>query len=100
MIDETPFDMLGGEQPFPLGFWPEVTMASAVALVKGRQAAEEVVAWLKFARLRHGYAWRVLVDWRHLEQVKAHPAFVEFLRQEDQHVEAIESAIDRGEYPL
>ena len=32
--------------------------------------------------------------------VKDHPAFVEFIRQEDELVNEIESAIDRGEYAL
>ena len=89
-----------GDAPAPLGFWPELTIASAVAVVKGSKAIEEILAWLGVARLSYGYAWRVLVDWRHLEQVKGHPAFVEFLRKEDEHAEAIESAIDSGEYPL
>ena len=84
----------------PLGFWPEPLMASAVALVKGLEGVNEVLAWLTLSRLTYGYAWRVLVDWRHLESVKDHPAFVEFIRAEDEMVEEIESAIDRGEYPL
>ena len=84
----------------PLGFWPEPLMASAVALVKGPEAVEEVIGWLMLAKLVHGYAWRVLVDWRHLESVKDHPLFVEFIRQEDELVNEIESAIDRGDYTL
>lgn len=84
----------------PLGFWPEPLMASAVAVVKGPEGVKEVLGWLMMARLTYGYAWRVLVDWRHLEPVKDHPAFVEFIRAEDEMVEEIESAIDRGEYPL
>lgn len=84
----------------PLGLWPEPLMASAVALVKGAEGVKEVLGWLMLARLVYGYAWRVLVDWRHLKSVKDHPLFVEFIRAEDQMVEEIESAIDRGEYPL
>ena len=84
----------------PLGFWFEPLMASAVALVKGQEGAKEVIGWLTLARVVYGYAWRVLVDWRHLESVKDHPLFVEFIGQEDEMVDEIESAIDRGEYTL
>jgi len=84
----------------PLGLWPEPLMASATALVRGPKGVEEVVGWLMLSRLVYGYAWRVLVDWRHLASVKDHPLFVEFLRQEDEMVDEIEGAIDRGEYTL
>ena len=100
MFEEMLFDKERSGMPVPLGFWPELTIGSAVAVVKGSNAIKEILGWLSVARLAYGYAWRVLVDWRHLEQVKDHPDFVEFLRKEDEHAEAIESAIDRGEYPL
>jgi len=88
------------ERPSPLGFWIEPLMASATAFVKGVDAVDETLAWLVLSRFSYGYAWRVLVDWRYLESVKNHPSFVAFIRQEDEEVEKIESAIDRGEYPL
>jgi len=88
------------ERPLPLGFWIEPLMASATAYVRGVDAVDETLGWIVLSRLSYGYAWRVLVDWRYLESVKNHPAFVEFLRQEDEEVEKIESAIDRGEFPL
>ena len=75
-------------------------MASATAFVKGVAAVDETLGWIVLSKLSYGYAWRVLVDWRYLESVKDHPSFVAFLRQEDEEVEKIESAIDRGEYPL
>ncbi|MBM4036565.1 MAG: hypothetical protein FJ291_32920 [Planctomycetes bacterium] len=84
----------------PMGFWPEILFASALALVHGKTALEQVLRWLAMARERYGYAWRVLVDWRHLASVKDHPLFVEFMRQEDELVDEIEGAIDRGEYTL
>jgi len=86
--------------PSPLGFWIEPLLASATAYVKGVDAVDETLAWIVLSKFSHGYAWRVLVDWRYLESVKSHPSFVAFLRQEDEEVEKIESAIDRGEYPL
>jgi len=84
----------------PLGFWPEPLAATAVALLKGPEAIQEILAWLHLARLHYGYAWRVLVDWRYFEGVKQHPEFQDFLRQEDEVVKDIEAAIDRGEIPL
>ena len=88
------------ERPLPLGFWIEPLLASATAYVKGAAAVDETLGWIVLSRLSYGYAWRVLVDWRYLEPVKNHPSFVAFLRQEDEEVEKIESAIDRGEYLL
>jgi hypothetical protein len=55
---------------------------------------------IRALRDRYGYAWRVLVDWRHLTKVKDHPRFQELLREEDEMVKEIESAIDEGVYPL
>jgi hypothetical protein len=100
LLEDMLFDRERGDMPVPLGFWPELTIATAVAVVKGSKGIKDILGWLSVARLSYGYAWRVLVDWRHLEQVKGDPAFVEFLRKEDQQAEAIESAIDSGEYPL
>ena len=89
-----------GELPEPLGFWPALMVASALSLLKGQEATKEILAWLGLARTVYGYAWRVLADWRHLEAVRTHPAFVDLLRAEDGHAKAIEAAIDSGEYPL
>ncbi len=83
-----------------VGAWPLPLMASAVSLVKGPEAIDEILAWLDLCRLFHGYAWRVLVDWRHLKHVREHPKFVAFMRAEDEQVDKIEAAIDRGRYPL
>ncbi|MCX7049795.1 MAG: AAA family ATPase [Candidatus Sumerlaeota bacterium] len=82
------------------GFWPEVHIAAAVAIVKGKKAVEEVISWLTLAKIVYGYAWRVLVDWRHLKNVKDHPRFIEFLKAEDEEINKIESMIDNGTYPL
>ena len=87
-------------QPAPLGLWPEPLMACALALVRGEEAMGPILTWLWWSRLSYGYAWRVLVDWRHLDSVKDHPAFVEFMRREDEQVEEVEAAITKGEYPL
>jgi len=100
MVDEIMMERRFRERPLPLGFWIEPLMASATAFVKGADAVDETLGWIVLSRFRYGYAWRVLVDWRYLEPVKNHPSFVAFLRQEDEEVEKIESAIDRGEYPL
>ncbi len=100
MMEEILWERERRERPWPLGFWIEPLLASATAYVKGVDAVDETLGWLVLSRLSYGYAWRVLVDWRYLEPVKNHPSFVEFLRQEDEEVEKIESAIDRGEYPL
>jgi hypothetical protein len=86
--------------PVPLGFWFEPLMAAATALVKGANAIQDVLTWVALSRLSYGYAWRVLIDWSSLESVKGHPAFLEFLRREDEDVKQVESAIDRGEYAL
>jgi MinD-like ATPase involved in chromosome partitioning or flagellar assembly len=83
-----------------LGAWPFPLMLSAVSLVKGPYAIDEILTWLDLCCLFHGYAWRVLVDWRHLEHVREHPKFVAFMRDEDAQVDKIEAAIDRGRYPL
>jgi MinD-like ATPase involved in chromosome partitioning or flagellar assembly len=88
------------KRPHLLGLWPEPLMAAAVARAKGYEGMDEVLAWIALARMTYGYAWRVLVDWRHLESVKDHPRFQGFLREEDEMVEEIESAIDQGIYPL
>jgi MinD-like ATPase involved in chromosome partitioning or flagellar assembly len=84
----------------PLGFWPEPLAATLTAVFKGPKAIREILAWLYLARLRYGYVWRVLVDWRYFDEVKEHPEFQEFLRKEDEIVDEVEAAIDRGEYPL
>jgi len=88
------------EAQLPLGLWPEPLMAAALLVAKGPEAVEESLRWLGLARSTYGYTWRVLVDWRYFEGVKEHPAFREFLRAEDEEVEAIEAAIDRGEFTL
>jgi len=84
----------------PLGFWPETAMISALALVKGADAIEDLMSWIMLARMTYGYAWRVLVDWGHLDSVRRHPLFVEFLRGEDEQVDAIEKQFDDGTYTL
>lgn len=84
----------------PVGFWPEPLAATAVAVSKGPDAIQEILAWIHLARLHYGYAWRVLLDWRYFEEVKQHPDFQAFLQQEDEAVAYIEDAIDRGVYPL
>lgn len=75
-------------------------MVSATALVKGPKGIKDILDWVALARLAYGYAWRVMVDWRHLECVKNEPSFVAFLQQEDEMVNEIESAIDKGVYAL
>ena len=86
--------------PVPFGFWPESLLISALSVVRQGKAVGEVLDLIRALRDRHGYAWRVLVDWRHLNKVKDHPRFQDFLREEDSMVEEIESAIDQGVYPL
>lgn len=100
MMEEMLWERERRERLLPLGFWIEPLMASATAYVKGVAAVDETLGWIVLSKFTYGYAWRVLVDWRYLESVKNHPSFVAFLRQEDEEVEKIESAIDRGEYPL
>jgi hypothetical protein len=80
--------------------WPEPLAATIVAITEGSNAVKRILEWLHLARSRYGYAWRVLLDWRYFEEVKEHPQFQEFLREEDEIVEAVEAAIDRGDYPL
>jgi hypothetical protein len=83
-----------------LGTWPLPLVLSVISLVRGPEAIDEVLAWVNLCRLFHGYAWRVLVDWRHLAHVRTHPKFVAFMKQDDEQTEKIEAAIDRGRYPL
>jgi hypothetical protein len=84
----------------PLGLWEEPLMASVLARVEGENAIDEILMWIKLARISYGYAWRVLVDWRHLDKVKTHPSFRQFIQEEDELVNKIESGIDQGIYPL
>lgn len=100
MMEEMLWERERRERPLPLGFWIEPLMASATAYVKGVAAVDETLGWIALSKFSYGYAWRVLVDWRYLDSVKNHPSFIAFLRQEDEEIEKIESAIDRGEYPL
>jgi MinD-like ATPase involved in chromosome partitioning or flagellar assembly len=83
-----------------VGTWPLPLMLSVVSLVKGPEASEEILAWVNLCRIFHGYAWRVLVDWRHLKEVRRHPRFAAFMQRDDEETEKIEAAIDRGRYPL
>jgi hypothetical protein len=83
-----------------VGCWPEPLAATALAAADGSKAVQKILAWLHLARLHYGYAWRVLVDWRYFDEVKEHPKFQAFLRQEDEVVAEIEGAIDRGDFPL
>lgn len=89
-----------GEPTLPVGLWPELVLAASTAVVKGADAAHQVVDWLTLARLSYGYAWRVMIDWTHLESVKDEPVFKKFISEEDELVEQIESSIDGGVYPL
>ncbi len=75
-------------------------MISLVALVKGAEATNEILRWLDLCRSVHGYAWRVLVDWRHLAPIRKQPKIAAFLREEDEVVEDVEAAIDSGQYSL
>jgi hypothetical protein len=86
--------------PTPLGFWPEPLAATALALTDGTKAIEEILAWFHLARFHYGYAWRVLTDWRYFDEVKQHPRFQTFLREEDEVVAEIEGQIDSGYFPL
>ncbi len=88
------------EAGFPVGLWPELLLAAATAVVKGPASVQQVVDWLYLARVSYGYAWRVMIDWAHLESVRDEPVFRKFLTEEDELVEQIESSIDRGVYPL
>jgi cellulose biosynthesis protein BcsQ len=112
-LPASPEKVLGGEFPpgstpdpasayekTPAGFWPEPLAATALAAAGGAEAVEEILAWLHLAHLRYGYAWRVLLDWRYFDEVKQHPRFQDFVREEDEIVAAIEERIDRGEFPL
>jgi MinD-like ATPase involved in chromosome partitioning or flagellar assembly len=103
-VSKLPKELLTGNfsrpDPVPFGFWPESLLISAVSVVREGKAVGEVLDLIRALRDRYGYAWRVLVDWRHLAKVKDHHRFQELLREEDEMVEEIESAIDQGIYPL
>jgi MinD-like ATPase involved in chromosome partitioning or flagellar assembly len=103
-VSKLPNELLKGDfsrpNPIPFGFWPESLLISALSVVKEGRGIGEILNLVHVLRNRYGYAWRVLVDWRHLAKVKDHPRFQELLREEDGMVEEIETAIDRGVYPL
>jgi MinD-like ATPase involved in chromosome partitioning or flagellar assembly len=103
-VSKLPKELLAGNfsrpAPVPFGFWPEPLLISALSVVRESRAVAEVMDLIRALRNRYGYAWRVLVDWRHLAKVKDQPLFQQFLREEDEMVEEIESAIDQGVYPL
>jgi len=81
-------------------FSPVALVTGLVALAKGQGAIDEVLGWISLTQRVHGYAWRVLVDWRHLASVREHPKFAAFVADEDARVAAIEAEIDSGRYPL
>ena len=103
-VSKLPKELLTGDfsrpDPVPFGFWPESLLISALSVIKEEKGVGEVLDLIRALRDRYGYAWRVLVDWRHLAKVKDQPLFQQFLREEDEMVEEIESAIDQGVYPL
>jgi hypothetical protein len=84
----------------PPGLWPIPFAIGVLALARGVSAVDEILRWLEQCRLVHGYAWRVLVDSRHLAPVAKHPRFLAFVEEEDQSVAKIEAAIDSGEFAL
>ncbi|MBW8875453.1 MAG: AAA family ATPase [Acidobacteria bacterium] len=103
-VSKLPKELLTGDfsRPdlAPFGFWPESLLISALSVIKEEKGVGEVLKLIRALRDRYGYAWRVLVDWRRLAKVKDQPLFQQFIREEDEMVEEIESAIDQGVYPL
>ncbi|HTG31667.1 MAG TPA: AAA family ATPase [Thermoanaerobaculia bacterium] len=84
-----------------LGSWPELLMVSALALVRGESATTaEQLGWLALARWNYGFAWRVLVNWEHIRSLEEDPMFKVLLAEENEEIDAVELAIDRGSYPL
>ena len=84
----------------PVGFSPPLCVAEALALVEGERRITEILSWLRRARENHGYAWRALADWRHLDSICKHPDFQAFLQTENTLVDEIEEKIDHGIFPL
>lgn len=103
-VSKLPKEVLTGSfsrpDPVPFGFWPESLLISALSVVREERAVDEILDLMRALRDRYGYAWRVLVDWRHLDKLKDQARFQSFLREEDEMVEEIEVAINQGVYPL
>lgn len=89
----------GRRWSMPVGMWPESIVISAYAIARPKDV-NSLLAWIKLARRSYGYAWRVIVDWRHLRAVASNPRFQEFVADEDERVAGIERGIDDGFYPL
>jgi hypothetical protein len=87
------------QDPSPLGVSPEIMMISALSAAVAADA-DEVLQWVGLARSTYGYAWRAHVDWRHIRVIAESPKFMRYLKKEDDEANAIEQAIDRGEFPL
>lgn len=83
----------------PVGLWPESVIISALALTKPKDV-RTILRWVTLARHLHGYAWRVIVDWRHLRALKGAPHFESYLAHEDELARRVEKQIDTGVFPL
>ncbi len=84
----------------PLGFWPEVNMATLLALVGGEDDADIVAEWLKRARRAYGYAWRIMVDWAQFAKAIQLAAVRDVIESEDFEVGHMERRIDSGEIAI
>jgi MinD-like ATPase involved in chromosome partitioning or flagellar assembly len=88
------------EERGPPGFSMVLAAAAVIAAVEGSAAVKSVLACLEAGRLIHGYAWRVLVNWKRLQPVLHCAAFKQFMAEEDAAIEEVERNFDRGVWPL
>jgi hypothetical protein len=84
----------------PLGFSLETMMISALSLAIAEPDVSEILQWAAAARRLHGFSWRALVDWRHLQEVATSRRFTKFIQEEDAEANVVETAFDSGEIAL
>jgi MinD-like ATPase involved in chromosome partitioning or flagellar assembly len=87
-------------EPGPPGFSMVLAAAAVIASAEGSAAVKSVLACLEAGRTIHGYAWRVLVNWKRLQPVLDCAAFKQFMAEEDAAIEEVERNFDRGVWPL
>ena len=86
------WDEMGGSlcgQPIPM-------LISAFSLVGGYDAAMAVAALMDSARNSFGYAWRALVNWRHVGDLTKSEPISRLLNAEDKMVEELEAKVNTG----
>ncbi len=84
------------DEMVPPGFsWP-LAIAAMAAAAGGKSSVGLVLKWIELGRQIHGYAWRVMVNWKRLSEVRACPEFKAFLAEEDAAIKEVESQFSRG----